>query len=155
MQVIIHNHPIFEMPSALAAQEVQIQLGSPAWSEGCLRIAKVMLDVEELHLVRRMNGDLNLAQKASYSPSVLPVPWVIGQLRISVATIYFHDYTQGPNPPVQTRALRIKDELFANVSSLEQIEQILVGRAVERSGLKVPGLQIEAATVRAQPAGRP
>src|SRR3989344_824960 len=124
----IVNPKGFPKGSMLDVTQVGVDYDLPALLGGKLHFPLVILDLNEMVVVKNQDGALNVdalkvAEKKEATPAAKPekasqpLSLKIDVLRLNVSKVIYKDYTQGKEPLVQVFDVNLKDKTYKDIQS--------------------------------------
>ena len=143
----IENPKGFPQGSMVDVTEVGVDYDLPALLGGKLHFPLVILNLNEMVVVKNKEGVLNVdalkvavkkeqraaktEKKSSKSPN-----FKIDELRLNVNKVIFKDYTQGPEPLVQVYDVNLKDKTYKDINSAQQLAALIMVESMKPTAIK-------------------
>lgn len=143
----IENPKGFPKGSMLDVTEVGVNYDLPALLAGKLYFPLVILDLNEMVVIRNPDGALNVdalkaAGKKEAAPAVRPeksskpLSLKIDVLRLNVNRVVFKDYTRGKEPLVQVFDVSLEDKTYKDIQSAQQLAALIMVEAMKPTAIK-------------------
>src|SRR3989338_5364593 len=140
----IDNPKGFPKGSMLDVTQVGVDYDLPALLTGKLHFPLVILDLNEMVVVKNQDGVLNVdalkvAGKKEAAPAEKPpepLSLKIDVLRLNVNRVIFKDYTQGKEPLVQVFDVNLKDKTYKDIQSARQLAALIMVEAMKPTAIK-------------------
>ncbi len=144
----IDNPTGFPKGSMLDVTEVGVDYDLPALLGGKLHFPLVILNLNEMVVVKNKNGVLNVdalkvAEKKEAEPAAQPekkapkaLALKIDLLRLNVNRVILKDYTQGQEPLVQVFDVNLKDKTYKDIESAQQLVALVLVEAMKPTAIK-------------------
>ncbi len=143
----IDNPKGFPKGSMLDVTQVGVDYDLPALLAGKLHFPLVILDLNEMVVVKNPDGVLNVdalkvvekkeaAPAAKPEKSSKPFSLKIDVLRLNVNRVIFKDYTQGKEPLVQVFDVNLKDKMYKDINSAQQLVALILVEAMKPTAIK-------------------
>ena len=160
------NPPDFPEPQALTINQVRVDYDFWSLFGRELRFREVVVDIPQLVLVRKADGETNAerlggrGKRAPGEPAPQPDPretppapgepeeprgFRIDRLVLRVGTVEFHDYTKlnaEGAPAVSALTLNV-DQEHQDVTSLRQLGGLMLGGSIQQMGLFLLGQELQ------------
>ncbi len=128
----------------LDVTEVGVDYDLPALLAGRLHFPLVILDLNEMVVVKNRDGVLNVdalkvAEKKEAAPAGKPpepLSLEIDVLRLNVNRVIFKDYTRGKEPLVQVFDVNLKDKTYKDIQSAQQLAALIMVEAMKPTAIK-------------------
>ncbi|MFC1510399.1 AsmA family protein [Candidatus Omnitrophota bacterium] len=157
----IHNPKGFPKGVLIDIEEVGADLDVGALLGGKLHIPLIIVDLNNMIVIKNADGVMNVdalkvAQAPKDEPSKKkvekkkegkkskPPKLQIDELRLNIGDVIFKDYTKGAEPDVQAFDVGLKDEVFTNITSPEQLAALIMTAAMGKTAIE--GVKMYAAT---------
>ncbi len=143
----IDNPQGFPKGIMLDITEVGVDYDLPALLAGRLHFPLVILDLNEMVVVKNQDGVLNVdALKVAGEKETAPVKkqekpseplsLKIDVLQLNVNRVIFKDYTQGKGPLVQVFDVNLKDKTYKDIQSAQQLAALVMVEAMKPTAIK-------------------
>ena len=143
----VDNPKGFPKESMLDITEVGVDYDLPALLGGKLHFPLVILDLNEMVVVKNQDGALNVdalkvAEKKEATPAAKPekasqpLSLKIDVLRLNVSKVIYKDYTQGKEPLVQVFDVNLKDKTYKDIQSAQQLAALIMVEAMKPTAIK-------------------
>lgn len=143
----IDNPQGFPKGSMLDITEAGVDYDLPALLAGKLHFPLVILDLNEMVVIKNPDGVLNVdALKVAGKKETAPVkkqekpsePFSleIDVLRLNVNRVIFKDYTRGKEPLVQVFDVNLKDKTYKDIQSAQQLAALIMVEAMKPTAIK-------------------
>ena len=127
--------------------EVGVDYDLPALLGGKLHFPLVLLDLNEMVVVKNPDGALNVdalkvAERKETTPAAKPEKvskppsLKIDVLRLNVSKVIYKDYTQGKEPLVQVFDVNLKDKTYKDIQSAQQLAALIMVEAMKPTAIK-------------------
>lgn len=139
----IDNPKGFPKGSMLDVTQVGVDYDLPALLGGKLHFPLVILDLNEMVVVKNPDGILNVdalkvAEKKEAEPEkpLKLLSLKIDVLRLNVNKVIFKDYTQGKEPLIQVFDVNLKDKTYKDIQSAQQLAALIMVEAMKPTAIK-------------------
>ena len=143
----VDNPKGFPGGSMLDITEVGVDYDLPALLGGKLHFPLVLLDLNEMVVVKNPDGALNVdalkvAERKETTPAAKPekasqpLSLKIDVLRLNVSKVIYKDYTQGKEPLVQVFDVNLKDKTYKDIQSAQQLAALVMVEAMKPTAIK-------------------
>ena len=143
----IENPKGFPQGNMLDVAQVGVDYDLPALLAGKLHFPLVILDLNEMVVVKNPDGGLNVdalkvAEKKEAAPAAKPekpsepLSLKIDVLRLNVNRVVFKDYTRGKEPLVQVFDVNLKDKTYKDIQSARQLAALIMVEAMKPTAIK-------------------
>jgi len=122
--------------------EVVIEYDLPALVRRSFRVKRMKLDILEINMVKDANGQINLnsiSQLPANAKEHLNLS--IETLSLSIRRVTYQDLTMAV--PIKVYDLNLKNMLFQNVDTLEDLSRLIAVKILERIGVSQIGISQE------------
>ncbi len=144
-ELVLKNPPGFREREAIEVRLVEVLCDQPFWSNDKIRFAKVALDIPKIVAVRSSGGEMNLALLKGAQKTGSPEkannesPFIIRELDLSLGRVLYYDFMQSDDPRPMSFDLGIRNEIIKNVSSPQQLQQLILFKILRKTPLKIRG----------------
>lgn len=143
----VDNPKGFPKGSMLDITEVGVDYDLPALLGGKLHFPLVILDLNEMVVVKNQDGALNVdalkvAEKkettlaAKPEKASKPLSLKIDVLRLNVSKVIYKDYTKGKEPLIQVFDVNLKDKTYKDIQSAQQLAALIMVEAMKPTAIK-------------------
>ena len=140
----IDNPKGFPKGSMLDVTQVGVDYDLPALLTGKLHFPLVILDLNEMVVVKNQDGVLNVdalkvAEKKEAAPAgkpAQPLSLKIDELRLNVNKVVYKDYTQGKEPLIQVFDVNLKNKTYQDIQSAQQLAALIMAEAMKSTAIK-------------------
>lgn len=127
--------------------QVSLQYDLPSVLKKKLRLPVVMIDLEDLVLVKNKEGKLNVdslrfthqeekSKRSGAQPSP-DMPLQIDEVILSIGMVVFKDYSRDEKEPtVQVYDVGMKDKRYKNITSAQQLATLIIVEAMKPTAIK-------------------
>ncbi|MBU1006667.1 MAG: DUF3568 domain-containing protein [Candidatus Omnitrophica bacterium] len=127
---------------------IKVKYDLPALLKKKLHLREIVIDLKEVAIVKNKDGKLNVdslkvAQKEDKSPDKKPkekasaqMPMQIDLLNLSIGKAVFTDYSKGENPSVEVFDLGVKERIYKNITSAQQLATLVLVEAMKGTTIK-------------------
>ena len=143
----VDNPKGFPKGSMLDVAEAGVDYDLPALLGGKLHFPLVILDLNEMVVVKNQDGVLNvdalkIAEKKEAVPAARPEKpskplfFKIDELRLNVNKVIYKDYTRGKEPLVQVFDVNLKNNIYRDIQSAQQLAALILVEAMKPTAIK-------------------
>lgn len=143
----MYNPQGFPKDVLVSIPEISVDYDLPALLKGKLHIPKIVVNLEEMGVTKNKEGKLNVdslkvvqkEEKSSGAKKEKPaemMPMQIDELVLSIGNVVFKDYSAGEQPTVQTYNVNIKDKVYKDISSPQQLVTLIMVEAMKPTAIK-------------------
>lgn len=150
----VYNPEGFPKGLLIDVNEIYVQYDRGALFKGKIHLPLIVLDLEEMVVVKNKNGELNVdslkivkdmekskGEKATKKKKTFKqMPLQIDQARLDLGNVIVKDYTKGDNPIVLAYEIGVKDETYKNINSAQEFATLVMLEAMGPAGLKGAGI---------------
>ena len=150
----IYNPRGFPEGILLDLSEVLVDVDVGALFKSKLHLEKVVFDLKEVSIVVNKEGKLNVdALKVSQKtekPEVKSeekqkkpqagMPLQIDELVLTIGKLVYKDYSAGSNPSIQAYEVGIKEKVYKNITSSQQLVVLILSEPMKSAGIKGAGI---------------
>lgn len=137
--------PLVEIP------EIRVDYNIGALLTGKLHLSLVIFDLKQVVIVKDKDGNMNVDalkiaqaqeepeedhEKAKPKKKGKAMPMQIDELRLNVERVVVIDYSQGEKPSIIAHEIGLKDKVFKNIKSPEQLATLVMIQAMGPAGVK-------------------
>ncbi|MCK5178198.1 MAG: AsmA family protein [Candidatus Omnitrophica bacterium] len=149
--MVIYNPKGFPEGPLVDISEIRVDFDLGALLKGELHLPLIIFDLKEIILVKDKDGNLNVdalkvaevkeepeqkEEKAKPKESGKMMPMRIDELRLNVERVIMKDYSLGEKPVILVYEIALKDKVFKNIKSPEQLATLVMVQAMGPAGIK-------------------
>lgn len=110
-----------------------------------LHLKRIELDLKELNIIKNKEGKLNVdslkvVEKGQKKPQegkpAEQMPMQIDELVLNLGKVVYRDYTAGPQPTVQVYDLNIKNKVYKNITSAQQLVTLILTETLKPTAIQ-------------------
>ena len=152
----LYNPPGYPSEPMLDIPEIRVDADLFSLMKGKLHFPLVIFDLKEVVIIKDRAGELNVnalkvsrqkpeAEKTrsddkTQKSKSSPMPMRIDVMKLNMERVIFKDYTKGDQPVVQVFELNLKDKIFKDIQSPEQLASVIMINALGPAGLQSAGV---------------
>ena len=144
-KMAVNNPKGFPEGPLVIIPEIRVDYNLGALFTGKLHLPLVIFDLKEVILIKDKDGNLNVdALKIAQAPEESEqkkedkkpkekskaMPMQIDELRLNVERVVYKDYSQGDKPEILAYEIALKDKVFINIKSPEQMATLIMVQAM-------------------------
>jgi len=146
----MYNPKGFPEGTLIDIAEIGVEYDLGAILGGKLHLKEVVFDLKEVGLVKNKDGQLNVdalkvAQKKEEpvkekvqekkKPSKA-MPMQIDVVKLNIGKVVVKDYSVGDKPSVQVHEVGVKNKVYKNITSADQLATLVLTEAMKGAGIK-------------------
>lgn len=142
----MHNPEGFpEDDVILDVPEISVDYDLPALLNKELHFPLVVVNLREIVIIKNKEGKLNFKslkflkkdeeEKAAKPSEAMPLQ--IDELRLTVRKAIYKDYTKGEEPSIKIYDTKIEEKTYKNITSIQQLVNLIVADQVKKFGEEV------------------
>ena len=149
----IYNPKGFPEGILIDISEISVEYDLGALFGGKLHLKEMVFDLKEVGLVKNKDGQLNVdalkvAQKEE-GPSEgaekqqKPSKAMLMQIdvcKLNIGKVVMKDYSAGDKPTVQVYEVGVKDKVYKNITSAQQLATLVLTESMKGAGIKGAGI---------------
>jgi hypothetical protein len=150
----MYNPPGFPKEILVDIPEIRVDLDVHALLKKKLHLKKVILDLNEVTVIRNKEGKLNVdslkvaqaGEKKGPAKAEKPteqMPLQIDELYLNLGRVISKDYSKGEPPKIEAYELNLKNKTFKNITSAQQLVTLILSESLK--GTAITGAKIFAA----------
>ncbi|MFH0877634.1 MAG: AsmA family protein [Candidatus Omnitrophota bacterium] len=131
--------------------KIQVDYDLGALLKRKLHLRLVELDLKELDLVKNKEGKLNVdalkvaqpqekaapaKEKETKKQAPAQLAMQIDELRLNIGGVVYKDYTAGEPPAVQVYDLNLKDKVYKNIGSAQELTALIIRETLGPTAIK-------------------
>ena len=130
---------LIDMPQIYASCGIGALLGKK------LHIKKIVINIKEIGIIKNKDGKLNVDSLKIMQKEEKPeterkgpgeqLPLKIDELILSVGKVVYRDYTVGQEPSVQVYEVNIKDKVYKNITSAQQLTALIISEPLKKTAI--------------------
>ncbi|HQP09758.1 MAG TPA: AsmA family protein [Candidatus Omnitrophota bacterium] len=143
--MVVGNPQGFPAGTLVDMPEIRVDFDLGALLKGKLHLPLIIFDLKEVVLIKDKDGNLNVdALKIAQAPGEeaqkkedaktdgksKTMPMQIDELRLNVERVILKDYSQGEKPVILAYELALKDKVFKNIQSPQQMAALIMVQAM-------------------------
>ncbi len=151
----VYNPKGFPKEVMVDVNEISVEYDLPAVLTGKLHLPMVVFDLNEFVMVKNAEGKLNVdslkfAQQSKGAETAKTekkparkskeMAMQIDEFHLNIGRVVVQDYTQGKEPAVQAYDVGLKDKVFKNITSAQQLATLITMEAMGPTALKSAAL---------------
>ncbi|MBN1870224.1 MAG: AsmA family protein [Candidatus Omnitrophica bacterium] len=141
----LHNPKGFPEGVLVDISEIRVDFNLGALIGGKLHLPLIIFDLKQMVLIKNKDGELNVdalkiaqakeepgqkEEEAKPKKSGKAMPMQIDELRLNVERVIMKDYSQGEKPVVLAYEIALKDKVFKDIKSPEQLATLVMIQAM-------------------------
>ena len=157
-EMVVYNPKGFPKGPLVDIPEIRIDFDLGALLKGKLHVPLIIFDLKEVVIIKDQDGNLNVdalkvaqakeepeqkKEKSKPEKSGKAMPLQIDELRLNVERVIYKDYSRGDKPVILAYEIALKDKVFKNIKSPEQMAALVMVQAMGPTAIK--GAKIYAA----------
>lgn len=151
----LYNPQGFPREILLDISEMNIQYDLPALLKGKFHAPLIVLDINELVVIKNKEGKLNVdslkvtqqaqaAKEAEKSPEGAepskPLAIQIDLAKLNIGRVVLKDYSKGEPPTITAYDIHVKDKTYKNITNVEQFVVLILVEAMGPTAIRSAGL---------------
>lgn len=152
----VYNPKGFDEGLLININEIHVRYNLLALFKGKLHLPLIILDLEEMVVVKNEKGKLNVdslkivknmekskEKKKEAEKNKKPskqMAFRIDEARLNLGKVIVKDYTRGNNPIVLAYEIGVKDKVYKNINSAQEFATLIMLEAMGPAGLKGAGI---------------
>jgi len=148
----LHNPKGFPKEPFIDISEISVKCNVFSIFKKKLHIKLLVLDLKEMVVVRNKEGKLNVDElkvsqqekkskaKETKKKRSKQMPMKIDEVRLNMGKVIVKDYSQGEPPSIQVYDIGVKDKVYRNLTSAEQLAALVMMEAMGPTTLKGAGI---------------
>jgi len=134
----LYNPSEFPKEVLIDLPEISLDYSLPDILKGKLTLPFLAIHLKELTVIKNQSGRLNIDGLQLKQGD--PLPMQIDSLALNIGRVVWKDYSQGPEPKVETFEADIKNKIFKNITSAQQLAIMLIVEAIKPTAIKTAGI---------------
>ena len=150
-EMVVYNPKGFPEEPLVDIPEVRVDFDLGALLKGKLHVPLIIFDLKKVVIIKDREGNLNVdvlkVVQAKEEPeqkegkpkpkkSGKAMPMQIDELRLNVERVIHKDYSQGDKPVILAYEVALKDKVFKNITSPEQLAALVMVQAMGPAAIK-------------------
>ena len=150
-EMVVYNPKGFPEGPLVDIPEIRVDFDLGALLKGKLHVPLIIFDLKEVIIIKDKDGNLNVdalkVAQAKEEPDQKKeeekpkkggkaMPMRIDELRLNVERVIYKDYSQGEKPVISAYEIALKDKVFKNIKSPEQLATLVMVQAMGPAGIK-------------------
>lgn len=143
--MVVYNPKGFPQGTLVDIPEIRVDFDIGALLKGQLHLPLVIFDLKEAVIIKDKDGNLNVdalkiaqvkeepeqkEKKAEPKKSGKAMPMQIDELRLNIERVISIDYSRGDKPVILAYEVALKDKVFKNIKSPEQLAALVMVQAM-------------------------
>jgi len=139
----LYNPPDFPKEVLIDLPEISVDYSLPDILKGKLYLPFIAINLKEMTIIKNQNGRLNIDGLKLKQGD--PLSMQIDSLALNIGRVTWRDYSQGAEPKVETFEVDVKNKIFKNITSAQQLAINLILEAIKPTAIKTAGIYGSAA----------
>ncbi|MCR4337657.1 MAG: AsmA family protein [Candidatus Omnitrophica bacterium] len=149
----VYNPEGFPKETLVDVPEIAVDYDLAAMLQGKVHLSLVVFNLKSMTVIRDKDGKLNVdalkvSQKADKPAEKEPaekkeLDMQIDILKLNIGQVVYKDYSKGEPPTVQSYDVNLRDKVFKNITSPEQLVLLIMTQSLSQTAIK--GAKIYAA----------
>ncbi|MDP2653303.1 MAG: hypothetical protein Q8Q08_04655 [Candidatus Omnitrophota bacterium] len=149
--ILLYNPPGFPDEPLIDIPEIGVDYDLPALLRRKLHTPLIIVNVKEMTVIKNKDGSLNVdslkvaqvqakdQKKGESKDKKKPagdMVMQIDEMRLTVGRVIFKDYTKGTEPKIEVFDVGMKDKVFKNITSAEQMATLIMVQAMSPTAIQ-------------------
>lgn len=135
----LYNPQGFPKEPMVDIPQVNIEYDLGALLKKRLRLNRVVFDLNEMAVVKNKGGafnvdELKVVKKEEKPPD--PIALQIDYLSLSIGRVVYKDFSRGEKPSIEIFEVNIKNKIFKNIGSAQQLASLILLEALKPAAIK-------------------
>ncbi len=146
--LIIHNPKEFPKGLVIDIPSIFVDYDIFSLLRKKLHLALLAIDLKEVHIVKDKEGKTNLdalktaaqqkkpAEANEQKERPAPMRLQIDTLTLNIGKVVYEDYSAGEKPVVQVYDINLKNKVYKNITSFEQLAVLILTEPMKQAAIK-------------------
>jgi len=134
----VYNPPDFPKEILIDLPEISLDYSLLDILKGKLYLPFIAINLKEMTIIKNQNGRLNIDGLKLKQGD--PMAMQIDSMALNIGQVTWKDYSQGGEPKVETFEVNVKNKIFKNIISAQQLAINLILEAIKPTAIKTAGI---------------